>query len=148
MSEGNFEAKVYAKRENAAGIYLTLQINPADFTSDLATLRVGSALLIGWAEVINSKVETIVLDPAPAKERKPFASLELVQQAGIRCADPEFQKFLNTDEAGAVDYVRQFCGVSSRAEIKADKNSGKDWVLLEAKFQQWLTDERYANMTR
>lgn len=154
MSEGYFEAKLSAKRETAAGIYLTFQVQPDDYGSDLATLRVGTALMVGFAEVVDSKVEPIVIEPAPApakpdKERKPFASLPLSQQAAIRCQDNDFKLFTGSSDAdGAAEYVRQYCSVSSRSEIKAGENSGKDWVLLETKYQQWRTDSRYADVRR
>lgn len=163
MSEGSFEAKVYAKRENAAGIYLTLQINPADFTSDLATLRVGSALLIGWAEIINSKVEPIIVDPADfggitdlmrgetvkPKERQPFDSLSLTKQAAIRCQDKDFQDYARVhDSEGAAEYIRLYCQVSSRSQIVPGTEAAKRWQDIESGFLRWRTDRQYAENRR
>lgn len=162
MSEGAFEAKLSAKRETSAGIYLTFQVEPADYTSDLATLRVGSSLMMGWSEVVNTKVEPIVVDPSDfggvtdlmrgekaIKERKPFPSLPLSQQAALRCQDNDFKLFIcASNSEHAAEYVRKYCGVSSRSEIKAGENSGKDWVLLETKYQQWRTDHQYADAVR
>lgn len=94
MSEGNFECKVHNRRESKDGVYITLSINPADLTPDLAMLRVGSALVIGWAEVVDTAIHHMELvleganelptavtkgkrevqDSAPDhKDRKPFA---------------------------------------------------------------------------
>lgn len=166
MSEGNFEAKVSAKRETAAGIYLTFQIQPDDYTADLATLRVGSALVLGWAEVVDSKVQALVVptpfkpEPptvtqtsAPAKERRPFASLPLSQQAAMRTEDKTFQAFLETetpihDQESYADAVRAVCGVESRSDIRPGTPAAIAWMALEARYQSWLTDQRYASVAR
>lgn len=170
MSEGAFEAKLTAKRETAAGIYLTIQVQPNDYGADLATLRVGSHLMLAWSEIVNTSVEPIEVDsavlgneaeraledvPTPAssgaahKERKPFHTLPLSQQAAIRCQDNDFKLFLgasNADEAARL--VRQSCRVDSRAKIIEGDKSGDCWLDLEARYQSWLTDNRYAELRR
>lgn len=166
MSEGSFEAKVSAKRETNAGIFLTLQIHPDDYKSELATLRVGSALMMGWAEVVDTKVEPITVEPAPpqhakvdaSKERRPFASMPLSQQAAIRCQDSQFQDFLSETMSSVrrgrenwtwADEVRTRCACrESRSEIAADTTQGRLWVQLEADYQEWLTTQRYGSLAR
>lgn len=189
MAEGNFEARVSAKRETNAGIFLTLQVQPDDYTSDLATLRVGSALMIGWAEVVNNSVEPFELEPSPqaaggharaaaltpevrseiatkaantrwdaSKERKPFASLPMSQQAAMRTNDPLFRRFLAQkdgpsdflvlDTEMAADEIRQSCGVISRGHIKDGEASGAKWQKLETDYQAWITTQRYASVAR
>lgn len=186
MSEGNFEAKVSAKRETSAGIFLTLQIQPDDYKSELATLRVGSALMMGWAEVVNTAVEPIEI-PSPQaaggharaaalppgrraeiasaagnarwdKERKPFASLPLSQQAALRCSDPSFRKFLARNDSQylmydtdlAADAVREFCKVNSRRDLDDERNdASRDlWAQLDAQYLSWSTDIKYADVRR
>lgn len=167
MSDGHFEAKLSAKRETAAGIYLTFQVQPDDYNSALATLRVGSALMMGWAEVVDSKVEPIFVDPndmagitdimrgesAKPKDRKPFASLPLSQQAAIRTDDINFQEFLETetpihDEESYADAVRSICGVESRSDIRPGTPAAISWMALEARYQAWLTTRQYADSRR
>jgi len=83
------------------------------------------------------------------RERRPFASLPLSQQAALRCDDVRFQKFIgvaNKVEAGG--YVRAHCRVGSRADL--DGNSGRfelsraTWVRLETSYQEHLTDQQFA----
>lgn len=165
MSEGMFEAKVSGKRESSSGIYLTLLINPADYNADLATLRVGSTLSMGWVESVNTTVEPIEIqtviygsggdgaDKPPAKDRKPFASLPLSQQAAMRTEDKDFQLFLEArgpihDQESYADVVRAICGVESRANIKLGTQAGIAWMELEDKFQAYLTDRRYADVRK
>lgn len=78
--------------------------------------------------------------------RKRFASLPLTQQAGIRCADVLFREFLKVEsESDAADYVRLYCGVASRSELT---KFPERWLGLEAKYQYWLTDRKYAQVAR
>jgi hypothetical protein len=161
MAEGNFEAKVSAKRETSSGIFLTLQIQPDDYTADLATLRVGSALMIGWAEVVDTKVDPIDarfpngIPPQEtpflkaAKERKPFDSLPLSQQAAMRCQDNDFKLFLAASNAeDAANAVRERCGVKSRSEIIEGTPAGTEWMFLEEEYQSWITTQRYGSLAR
>lgn len=171
MSEGNFECKVSGKRESANGIFLTLQIQPDDYTSELATLRVGAALVLGWAEVIDATVHKLVpYRPEPPtvtltvetanvpKDRRPFASLPLSQQAAIRCQDRTFVEFLDKlglasdppEDWDPAEVVRIYCRISSRAELdKPTPNSAKDhWHRLNGQYEAWLTDRKYAGARR
>lgn len=158
--EGTFEAKVSGKRESSSGIYLTLLINPADYNADLATLRVGSTLSMGWVETVNTAVEMICAAPdivaavqKVEKDRKPFAALPLPSQVAIRCQDEAFQRFISNKiglngpygEAAAIDWVRRSCGVMSRADITKGSAAELLWESIEEKFQAYLTDQRYAS---
>ena len=82
--------------------------------------------------------------PEPVKERRKFHELPMAQQAGIRCGDPVFYRFLrercSIGGESAEDYVRDYCGVTSRAELKPDTNQGNRWLLLESGFQAWLVE--------
>lgn len=170
MAEGSFEAKLTAKRETAAGIYLTIQVQPDDYRAELATLRVGSALVLGWAEVVDTAVVPIVAEPAYraaqaqeservgaavdaiAKQRRPFDTLPLSQQAAIRCGDNDFKLFLGASNAeDAANIVRAKCQIASRSELDDQRNKQAArycWEAIEAGYQQWLTTQRYADMRR
>ncbi len=122
MSEGAFEAKVERRSENAKGIFITLLVNPADHDEALSQVRVGSALQIGWAEIVDTSVQPMEPEPtfseairaasaevreemAPlraalkqeaTKPKQAFKDMSLTAQAGIRCNDPRFVEFLRT----------------------------------------------------
>lgn len=89
-------------------------------------------------------------NPAGAtKDRKPFASLPLVQQCAIRCNDNEFKLFLNASNGvDAADKVRKMCGVTSRSELTAGSKPGKEWLRLEGEYQAYLTTRQYADQVR
>jgi hypothetical protein len=76
---------------------------------------------------------------------------DVVKQAGMRCADPRFWKFLaqnhseawkfmNTGTEGerAAELVRSICGVRSRKDLATETEAREHWHALEAKFQAWL----------
>jgi len=83
------------------------------------------------------------------KEHKRFDMLPLAQQAGIRCGDVAFWRFLNDEhfaeghgtvedaEAAAVA-VRRFCGVASRSELKSNTEAGHAWAHLNREFEVWM----------
>jgi hypothetical protein len=84
-----------------------------------------------------------------AAPHKPFSSLPLSQQAAIRCGDVLFQEYLKLEtEDEAADYVRHHCGVKSRSDIKADGPSAQRWKQIEAMYQSWLTDRKFAEAKR
>jgi hypothetical protein len=89
------------------------------------------------------------LDPKAAskadepKERKAWADLRPAEQAGIRCADPEFQRYLdrerewpttNADEAA--DHVRGWCGIGSRAALNTNHRARVLWHQLDTEYLQ------------
>lgn len=83
------------------------------------------------------------------RDRRPFASLPLSQQAALRCDDVRFQRFIAVEnKAAAGDYVRAHCRVKSRADL--DNNtpgmqlSRATWIGLETSFQEHLTDQQFA----
>lgn len=182
MADGHFEARLTAKRETAAGIFVTVQIQPDDYKAELATLRVGSALVLAWAEVVDTSVQPIEITPAVAesvdarpsgrdesragaspvrestKDRKPFASLPLSQQCAMRCSEKPFQEYMcytfwntNVDEP-TEEYtailVRNHLSVESRSELKDNYVAQTAWLELERRYQDHLTDQRYADAQR
>lgn len=172
MAEGAFESRVSAKRETKSGIFITLEVQPNDYSEDLSMLRVGSAVQIGWAEIVDTSVRRMAIvdslshkadqkdrtDQARElvdKVRKPFDSLPLVQQCGIRCSDPKFDMFL-MDEYPAkaarhtetANLVRDLLGVESRSELKTDAFAQVSWTEIEKKYQRWLVTKRYEDSAR
>src|SRR5262245_15546785 len=75
---------------------------------------------------------------------------DAVKQAGMRCADPRFHKFLEetnsawkimkegTPTERAAELVRAIVGVKSRKDITPDSEAAEHWHDLEGRFQAWL----------
>ena len=94
--------------------------------------------------------------PAPEtktdKAKRKWDELSIAQQAGIMCNEKGFQLFIaqrmnkmdgkphepvNADDAA--QYVRQQCGVNSRAHIEDKPEALKIFKDLEASFEAWKT---------
>lgn len=90
--------------------------------------------------------------PAP-KERRPFSELPYSQQAAMRCAEPEFFKFLQTkfrpdavipfdplrdnNAPPAVPYLRNLIGIGSRRDLDHHPIAAERWQALEAEYYAW-----------
>lgn len=88
------------------------------------------------------------------KERRAWGQLKLAEQAGVRCEDREFQRFiceqvgLPIDGQTAAMLVRRLCGVDSRSEITPESNAGVAWVNLDAQYLAWRHEAPIAEPVR
>lgn len=81
----------------------------------------------------------------PLKARKPVAAdKRMAQRAGILCADPVFQQFLlergsvqSKNEPEAAEFIRQYCGIASRAELIPGEPPATVWTHLHSEFEAW-----------
>jgi hypothetical protein len=108
----------------------------------------------GYPLPAESRWVGIALSPAERKgeakkEKRAWDQLTPTEQAGIRCEEDEFYRFLIKDfpkgcaPLPAPDLVRAYCGVDSRAEFLSDTRAANKWRELESRYQQYLTDKRY-----
>lgn len=91
----------------------------------------------------------------PAPDKRSWSDLRPSQQAGIRCGDEAFQKFLrdtrpvqwrtasfddanNTDAMRAAECVRDWCSIRSRSELDRDSDAADAWFQLNADFDVWM----------
>ena len=72
----------------------------------------------------------------PAIEHKPPKSL--AQIAGIICNEPAFWKFAQVNGADeAADYVRVYCGVTSRSALDSNDDAASKFKTLKADYRIW-----------
>jgi len=93
-----------------------------------------------WCALARLNPEKLTSEtPKPAERReggKRWEELTLPQQAGIRCADPEFQYWCGAksqDEARL--NVLRTCGITSRAELATNEQAARLWRQLDSEFQ-------------
>jgi putative phage-type endonuclease len=80
--------------------------------------------------------------------KRGWSDLSFPQQAGIRCGDQIFRAFLknwygemiNTEE-DAANFVRDYCNVKSRADLK-EGDGAVLWNVLEDQFEEWKIMDR------
>lgn len=81
------------------------------------------------------------------KPRRNWSELTPAEQAGIRCGEPAFRKFLvakslmaDDDTDTPADAVRRFCEVKSRSDLKPGTDHARWWHKLNSQFQVWMQD--------
>lgn len=95
----------------------------------------------------------------PAQSLRHWRDLSYAQQAGIRCGEEAFRKFLAEKIAPDADFdscttqaatelaasiVRTHCIVQSRSDIRPNHPSGRLWRELDEKFQTWMHHPEFA----
>lgn len=165
---GHFEAKKHAYRQTQDGIVVSFVIHPNDLNAEFAVAALGTRYMVAFAEIgddekpqelaragdeyrpePNEMAKPNADKAEPQKDRRPFSSLPLSQQAAIRCGDTTFQEFVGASNSDvAADYIRKYCKVGSRADIHKGMQAAIYWESLEGQFQDWLTTKRYADARR
>ena len=85
--------------------------------------------------------------PTADKPSRRMSDLSRAQQAGILCNDERFQAFVASyyewppgdvgDAAELASFVRNFCKVTSRAQLDSEPDRGKMWDQLRAEYDAW-----------
>lgn len=99
-----------------------------------------------WCAIARLDLTKAANEPASEGQRtaRHWGQVKPPQQAGIRCDEKAFQRFLGerydaveTTE-GAAECVRDICGVSSRSDIGVTDESLRAWRELDGEYQFWL----------
>ena len=100
--------------------------------------------LFGWPTMVApvpvalARLNGSAKEPEP-KEQRRWEDLKLSMQAGIRCEEVAFQKFLGVNGfEEAAKLVRRICEVDSRAGLNTDTEAAKRWRDIESQYQAWL----------
>ena len=107
-----------------------------------------------WAAIARIDLKAVSAAPEPLKERRSWSDLSYAQQAGIRCNEPDFWKFIGEvcdvgtfedikSPEGAASFVRIHCNVESRAHIKPNTPPGIRWRDLDVKYEAWQREREY-----
>jgi hypothetical protein len=115
MTHPNFEAQKIAMKQDKEGMVLTLRIHPDELPAELMRDFVGSRY-----QVVMVRLDG---EEKPMK-REQEHSTDWVRMAGILSRDPAFPKWLahtgellEPNEEEAVEWLRDYLGVKSRADI-------------------------------
>ena len=160
------EAKKHALRQTQDGIVVAFVLHPNDVPPALQLAPLGTRYMLAFVEVgddetpverkeAKQKVALPAQAPAPGPpsvraQRVPREWHELApaMQAGIRCNEPAFVKFLQEkgDDAAAsiqttdqaAEWVRTKCGVKTRADILPNTPGAAIWHSIDSHFQAWM----------
>ena len=87
-----------------------------------------------WVAI--ARLRSAEAEPAAIEQHKPPKSL--AQLAGIICNEPAFWKFAQVNGADeAADYVRVYCGVTSRSALDSNDDAASKFKTLKADYRIW-----------
>jgi hypothetical protein len=128
-----FEAVKTHWMQTEKGAALKLNINPSDVPAEIALAPIGQRFLCVLVPLDHNE------EPVVSAEKREAA--RWVREAGIICTNVEFQDFLvrqglaaTISEEDAAQAVRDFCGVSSRSQIRTDPKAMEKFRRLHDAF--------------
>lgn len=96
-----------------------------------------------WVAI--ARLDPKAKQPEPEKPSRRWDQMSPTQQAGIRCNEPTFWAFIREDRAlpcetseDAAEFVRTFCGVTSRSDLNRDEATARAWHDLDGQYLAWL----------
>jgi len=130
-----FEAIKVALKQDKTGYVLTLSIHPDDL--DERVLR----------DYVGARYQCVLVrldgNEQPMDKAEEFAGDRAIRIAGLLGRDPIFWKYLYAeeqifDEDGeeAVEYIRNYLNIQSRAELKSNREAQ---VLLDKLYREYQT---------
>jgi hypothetical protein len=132
------------KGRKVAQLVIELPIEEAD--AALATLGgLPQPAAERWVAIAALNVTSI-----KPQEKRRFEELKSAMQAGIRCGEPVFWRFLGEQfgvdrgEEAAASFVRAFCDVGSRSALNLDPKAAAKWQELDARYLLWLREPQHA----
>ncbi len=139
-----FEIKKDDWRQLQNGTYkLTVTVNPTDLDDngdalmlDFIKAPMGQRYMLGMA-AIGDDEEPVTPTPEPERPKKAFRDRPRSSQAFLKCDDMKFRNFIGVaTNAEAADWVRQYCNVTSRAELDTCTMAGAHWDRLLTDYDQ------------
>lgn len=137
--DGDYADFKIVKTRSIAQIVVEIPIEKADaFLRAFGVPIPGKPAPVALAR-LNAAASNVIEGPRRWSDMLP------AQQAGIRCAEPAFWKFLQErgeadvkDSAKAATYVRLACGVHSRAAIMPGTPAADRWTAIDDEYSAWL----------
>ena len=135
METLNFEAVKIAMKQDKTGHILTLNIHPDELPVPL------------FRDFVGARYQVVMVrlgeDNKPMNREQQFAP-DYVRMAGMLCRDKSFHLFLvdgghtfeDTEEA-ATEWMKEWLGVKSRADIPASNSATQKLLSLYEEFQVW-----------
>jgi len=113
-----------------------------------------------WCAIARLKPEASTREAASETPARKAASRnhvspehKMAQRAALLCKDVQFHRFLDCEcrlhhdnditENEAAFYVRKFCEVESRSEIRPGTNAGNRFDMLQSAFIAWRDKDKF-----
>lgn len=86
-----------------------------------------------------SNAQWIGMAPLNVERESVLKGGKISQAAGIMCAERAFQQFCDASDAEeAAAWLRQRCGIKSRAHLDHNDEAAKQFREAQAEYQAWL----------
>lgn len=136
MKTMQFEAVKIAIKQDKTGYVLTLNMHPDDIPEDLLRDFVGSRYQVVMVRLNQNE--------RPMDREVEFEGAKSIKIAGLLCRDPGFWKYLHEDnqileakEEEATSWLREYLGVTSRSELKTNKEARVRLDSLNKEYSTW-----------
>jgi hypothetical protein len=132
MHAMQFETVKIALKQDATGYVLTLRIHPDEIPEELLRDFVGARYMLAMARINDD--DTLV------------ASRSIVQQAGMLCRSPAFQKYCqdrygaDVSEDGATAALYGACEIQSRTQLNGSTSAKKLFAEMLSDFEKWSNE--------
>lgn len=109
------------------------------------SIPVAVARLEATASQTESVPEEAPEEPPPPARLRHWAEMTPAQQTGVIRNERQFWEFAEADDSDAArDYIRDFCGVKTCADIVPGTKAAAEWALLQVRYGNWLRRRRGA----
>lgn len=136
----HFEAVKIAMTQGKDGLILKLAIHPNDAPQDVILDPVGARYIIAAVRLTDDD------QPMVPQRKKEVDSV--IAAAGLLCRNDRFQAWLVDsghtfelpNESGAVQAIREICGIKSRSEFATNETARKTFLELKREFERAIKD--------
>lgn len=131
----SFECVKVSMSQTKDGLKIVLVVHPNDMSSELFSHPVGARYQVAMVLVDD--------EGQPVMPKRRTEGERAVSSAGMLAKEPAFQKWLFADnkisditEDRAAEYIKTYCGISSRTELKDDDDARRRFDTLRLAFSQ------------
>ena len=136
MNTLQFEAIKVALKQDKSGYVLTLSMHPDEIPEQLLRDFVGARYQVVMVRLDGNE--------KPMDKQEEFNGDRAVRIAGLLCRDPDFWKYLYSEERifdedseQATEWVRQYLNVPSRSDLKTNREAQILLDKLHREYTQW-----------
>lgn len=136
MNTLQFEAIKVALKQDKSGYVLTLSMHPDEIPEQLLRDFVGARYQVVMVRLDGNE--------QPMDKQEEFNGDRAVRIAGLLCRDPDFWKYLYSEERifdedseQATEWVRQYLNVPSRSDLKTNREAQILLDKLHREYTQW-----------
>lgn len=136
MKTLQFEAIKLAIKQDKEGYVLTLRMHPDEIPEELLRDFVGARY-----QCVMVRLNSV---EKPLNREQEYAGDQFVSKAGALCRNPAFWRFLHEDlqimsasEEEATEWLRNYLGVHSRAELKTNELARERLNTIYQELMAW-----------